>query len=70
MCAEQAAGKDPPQHNSPKTHIMSAEGNIKMKKSRSSGEVRCQRDFMTDDESREEEKQNSSDVKVRSASSN
>lgn len=43
---------------------MSAEGNIKMKKSRSSGEVRRQQDFMTDDES--EEKQNSSDVKLQS----
>lgn len=70
MCAGQAAGKDPPQHNSPTTRIMSAEGKIKMKKSRSSGEVRRQQDFtrpvQTDDESKEKEKQNSSDVKLQS----
>lgn len=44
---------------------MSGEGEIKMKKSRSSGEVRRQQHLMrpaqTDDES--EEKQNSSDLK-------
>lgn len=64
----QAAGKDPPQHNSPITQMMSAEGEIKMKKSRSSGEVRRQRAFMrlvqSDDESKE--KQNSSEVKLQS----
>lgn len=43
MCA---AGKDPPQHHSPTTRIMSAEGEIKMKKSGSSGEVRRQQGFM------------------------
>lgn len=63
-------GKDPPQHNSQTTSIMSAEGKIKMKKSRSSGEVRRQQDFtrpiQTDDESKEEEKQNSSDLKLQS----
>lgn len=69
MWAGQAARNDPPQHNSPATRIMSAEGEIKMKKMRrSSGEVRRQQDFMrpvqTHDESKE--KQNSSDLKLQS----
>lgn len=42
LCRFSTHWKDPLQHNSPIRHIMRTEGEIKMKRSRSSGEVRRQ----------------------------
>lgn len=69
LCRFHVCAADPPQHNSPTTRIMSGEGKIKMKKSRSSGEVRRQQDFMRPVQTEHDgskEKQDSSDVELQS----